>query len=248
MNKKTECALVQNLLPNHLEGLTSDETNEFIERHLKQCEDCHQLKRILQRPLNPEEQAKADLIEYLRRDRIRRRRRWIFALIALPLIAIVLLLPFPRRIDHTIPATLWTSGQPDAGSQVTQVRVQGTYYDYLVKHDRFEGTIVSPDMEIFPENAAINVKLDDSGLITAVDSEHFLRTRGFMYADGGMKDFFLGLYGEENRWTGSEGRVLTASASDREEAVAKTRKLVERLRFTWLKDGMWEGNPSYNEE
>ena len=34
------CKIVQDLLPNYIEKLTSDETNIFIEKHLKECEDC----------------------------------------------------------------------------------------------------------------------------------------------------------------------------------------------------------------
>ena len=34
------CAIVQDLLPNYLEGLTSEETNRAIEAHLASCPDC----------------------------------------------------------------------------------------------------------------------------------------------------------------------------------------------------------------
>lgn len=35
-----DCKIVQDLLPNYIENLTSEETNLFIEKHLKECEDC----------------------------------------------------------------------------------------------------------------------------------------------------------------------------------------------------------------
>ena len=34
------CKIVQDLLPNYIEKLTSEETNTFIEEHLNECEDC----------------------------------------------------------------------------------------------------------------------------------------------------------------------------------------------------------------
>ena len=34
MKEKKECKVVQDLLPNYIEGLTTKETNEFIEEHL----------------------------------------------------------------------------------------------------------------------------------------------------------------------------------------------------------------------
>lgn len=38
--KNKECNLVKDLLPNYIENLTSNETNDFIESHLKNCEEC----------------------------------------------------------------------------------------------------------------------------------------------------------------------------------------------------------------
>lgn len=38
---KLSCYIVKDLLPNYLEGLTSVESNNEIEEHLKSCEKCH---------------------------------------------------------------------------------------------------------------------------------------------------------------------------------------------------------------
>ena len=40
MKENKECKIVQDLLPNYIEKLTNEETNKFIEEHLKNCEDC----------------------------------------------------------------------------------------------------------------------------------------------------------------------------------------------------------------
>ena len=40
MSRKNECKIVQDLLPNYVEGLTNEETNLFIEEHLKECNTC----------------------------------------------------------------------------------------------------------------------------------------------------------------------------------------------------------------
>ena len=39
MNNK-ECKLIQDLLPNYIEKLTSSESNKIIEEHLKECKEC----------------------------------------------------------------------------------------------------------------------------------------------------------------------------------------------------------------
>lgn len=40
MKKGMECSVVQDLLPNYIEKLTSVDTNRIIEEHLKECEAC----------------------------------------------------------------------------------------------------------------------------------------------------------------------------------------------------------------
>lgn len=45
MEKKKECRIIEDLLPNYIEGLTNEVTNEFIEEHLKECESCQKEKQ-----------------------------------------------------------------------------------------------------------------------------------------------------------------------------------------------------------
>ena len=40
MEKKKECRIIEDLLPNYVEGLTNEVTNEFIDEHLKECAYC----------------------------------------------------------------------------------------------------------------------------------------------------------------------------------------------------------------
>lgn len=43
MKEKRDCKIVQDLLPNYIDGLTDEETNLFIEEHLKECSKCKQI-------------------------------------------------------------------------------------------------------------------------------------------------------------------------------------------------------------
>lgn len=47
MKNDLTCALVQDLLPNYVEGLTSPETNDALERHLDGCVDCTACKNAM---------------------------------------------------------------------------------------------------------------------------------------------------------------------------------------------------------
>lgn len=40
MEKEKECRIVEDLLPNYIEGLTNEVSNEFVETHLKKCSTC----------------------------------------------------------------------------------------------------------------------------------------------------------------------------------------------------------------
>ena len=40
MRNDLTCAVVRDLLPNYVEGLTSEETGQAVERHLRSCPDC----------------------------------------------------------------------------------------------------------------------------------------------------------------------------------------------------------------
>ena len=43
MKEKRDCKIVQDMLPNYIERLTTVETNQYIEEHLKDCENCQKV-------------------------------------------------------------------------------------------------------------------------------------------------------------------------------------------------------------
>lgn len=44
MNKGyNKCIIIQDLLPNYIEKLTSDETKQYIKEHLKRCKKCQKI-------------------------------------------------------------------------------------------------------------------------------------------------------------------------------------------------------------
>ena len=43
MKANNKCKIVQDLLPNYIEKLTSNETSEFINEHLKKCDECNEI-------------------------------------------------------------------------------------------------------------------------------------------------------------------------------------------------------------
>lgn len=51
MKEKRDCKIIQDLLPNYIEKLTNEETNHFIEEHLKECTECQHIFENMQKEL-----------------------------------------------------------------------------------------------------------------------------------------------------------------------------------------------------
>lgn len=52
MKEKRDCKIIQDLLPNYIEKLTNEETNNYIEEHLKECDECKKMLKNMQKGLN----------------------------------------------------------------------------------------------------------------------------------------------------------------------------------------------------
>lgn len=90
MNKKLTCGIVQDLLPNYIEKLTSADTNHAVEEHLDTCEACKKTYEQMTADLgNP---AKVPVIELKFLKKVKRTRLLAAALcIALTLVLSYLL-------------------------------------------------------------------------------------------------------------------------------------------------------------
>jgi len=59
MKQKISCCLIQDLLPNYIEHLTSKETNEIVSQHLKECDTCRHEYDLM----NSEEKQEEEEVE-----------------------------------------------------------------------------------------------------------------------------------------------------------------------------------------
>ena len=60
MKEKRDCKIVQDLLPNYIEQLTNEETNQFINEHLLECDDCKNVYNKMIKELNTNKKSKID--------------------------------------------------------------------------------------------------------------------------------------------------------------------------------------------
>ena len=67
MSCSKECKIVQDLLPNYVENLTSEETNSFIEDHLKICTICKSVLDEMQKDYVVDKKSDIQEIDYIKK-------------------------------------------------------------------------------------------------------------------------------------------------------------------------------------
>ena len=81
MKNDLTCAVVRDLLPSYVEGLTSEETNRAVERHLSACPDCMAQKNAMAAPAEPAETAEQSReVDYLKTVKRKSGRRVVLAI------------------------------------------------------------------------------------------------------------------------------------------------------------------------
>lgn len=98
MTKKHLCKIVEDLLPNYIEKMTSTETNEIIEEHIEECQLCKDKLNNMKSEVVLDEVDDRE-INYLKT--IKRKNRikiLIVALIAIAIISLILWFAFNYRI------------------------------------------------------------------------------------------------------------------------------------------------------
>ena len=86
------CKIVQDLLPNYIEKLTSEETNDFINEHLENCDECSQMLENMKMEIDSEEKKQEKRrVKYMKKFNSRFRILKIILAIVLVIIAILVI-------------------------------------------------------------------------------------------------------------------------------------------------------------
>lgn len=86
---KNECEIVQDLLFGYNDKTLQNTSKEFVEDHLKECNECKEILKQIQNDTEPEEEI--EKINYFKKVRSKINRKNIFLIIALVLLAFVIL-------------------------------------------------------------------------------------------------------------------------------------------------------------
>lgn len=81
-----DCKIVQDLLPNYIEGLTDEVTNEYIEEHIEACSECANALKAMNGEIKLEEFDQDKEINYLKG--VRKRTKRTIAIISLLVIIV----------------------------------------------------------------------------------------------------------------------------------------------------------------
>lgn len=93
MENKEKCKIVQDLLPNYIDKLTSKETNSFIEKHLEECKECHEIIENMKKDFEKERnELNKKTIKYAKKYKRKVKHLWfvilLFILLFISIIAI----------------------------------------------------------------------------------------------------------------------------------------------------------------
>ena len=89
MKKNEKCKLVQDLLPNYIEKLTSEDTNKYIEEHLKGCNECKEVLKNMGENIVLDKIEEKKKIDYLKK--IKRRQKIIIGVILVIAVIFIML-------------------------------------------------------------------------------------------------------------------------------------------------------------
>lgn len=89
MNDKLCCEVVKDLLPSYIEGLTSEVSNQEIEKHLDGCEECTKLYNQMKVPI--ETPLETESLDYLKKVKQRTNKKIITGVVSIALFFLVLI-------------------------------------------------------------------------------------------------------------------------------------------------------------
>ena len=117
MKDNLPCAVVRDLLPIYVEGLTEPETNAAVEAHLKTCPACTARLAAMRAPEPPPEAETAKEVDYLKKVKRRSWKRVVLAVLITVLVltgalaAKVFIIGSPASAETTTVLRAWTEGE-----------------------------------------------------------------------------------------------------------------------------------------
>ena len=140
-------------------------------------------------------------------------------------------IPIGRDVKISMPCVIWDKNDPTVG-EPEGIAIKGRYYDYLIKDDRFIGSVIVSEVNDYEEEVEMNVRVSKHHGMKSASLFYYSRVHrrtvdlGSLYTQDEFDSMliFLSGAGLEKLW---KGKVVSAPATTIEEAVA----IAEAMNF-----------------
>lgn len=173
--------------------------------------------------------------------------RWVFGIVLIASL-IICIFPWRYKINKTIQGVQCRFGDVEYSEDVS-ITVKGEYKRYLLKNDKFEGTIairpydLTYELPLFPITFTGGIgNLYYGGF---VKGSPVMKSLGFISCTPDFDKLFIGVNepimgGENGRssWNGANGLFICAPAENREQALKVANFLSSKS--DWLRLAEWK--------
>lgn len=129
-NNKRDCKIVRDLLPNYIEKLTDEVTNEFIEEHIASCEECRRALHDMNGEVEIEEFDQDEEINYLKK--INTKVKMTIAVVSLIVIIIASCVSIYIYNKNKIQVNNYTFLRADFIAENQEGAIDGNIYGILI--------------------------------------------------------------------------------------------------------------------
>lgn len=183
---------------------------------------------------------------------MRYRLKYLIVFLCVALIALSIWFVYPKRVNQTFEGVSYQLGDQENNADKVTIKVDGKLKKRLFKNQIFEGTIAIDD-ELLPPNVEETLKIElDSiwggGWIQYWEPFMNVYTYGILIINNDFSELTIlkqesdvseeedhenpqsSVEGDQRKrssWSGEDGRVISAPADDRTEALKITNMLME---------------------
>lgn len=157
MKTKIPCAMIKDIMPTYLDELTSRETNEMIEEHLKECEACSKLFADMKEPKTDEMEENKETVEidFLKKNR-KRSKRILKISVLIAVVGLFIGLMAPLFVKHEL-----SCEEMDLDLTVGDVTIDNEYVEdgLLSLTARAYGSYGISRIDFVEENGIVTIKV-----------------------------------------------------------------------------------------
>ena len=182
MKTKKNCKIVQDLLPNYIECLTNEETNSFLNEHLRECEECQNLLEEMKKQFNVRLTGRENRdVEYIKKfeNKISHLRLFVIVMLMIVLLETAVIFAFRyKRMKNELEdryqlesynSSFTWNKIAEYEEELQQLRKELSKYDESYK-EQIDNPIVAEVESISEENG--RMKLRVKRISNTVKTEH----------------------------------------------------------------------------